>query len=58
MTDPRAGKIYYLTWPKWVEFCEEHDEHPEEINRLSFDLGGGNYYAVALSGKKGEKDEL
>ena len=58
MTDPRAGKTYYLGWDKWREFCLEQQENPYKQTELSFDLGGGNYYTIALSGKKGEKDEL
>ena len=52
MTDSRAGKTYYLTWDKWREFCFEQRENPHKITELSFDLGGGNYYTVALGSKK------
>ena len=54
MTDPRAGKIYYFNWPQWEEFCNGIGENSEENESFNFDLGGGNYYTVAL---KGEKDE-
>ncbi len=53
--DRRAGKTYYLDWHDWELFCWEKDLDPYSQESYNFDLGGGNYFTVAL---KGEKDEL
>jgi len=50
MTDSRVGKTYYLKWDEWKVFCYENMEDPYEKTELNFDLGGGNYYTVALRG--------
>ena len=57
MTDPRAGKAYYLNWDEWRTFCFDNRENPHKQTELSFDLGGGDYYTVALGSKKGKRNE-
>ena len=47
MADPRAGKIYRLTWEQWVEYCAEHGIDPREHCEDGEDLGCGYSFTVA-----------
>lgn len=57
MTDPRAGKTYYLRWKEWEELCFGNGLNPLGQYELSFDLGGGNFYTVVLIGNPPERRE-
>ena len=57
MTDPRAGKTYYVSWEQWVKYCIEHGLNPYEQCEDGQDLGGGDSYTVVCNDDPPEEEE-
>ena len=57
MTDPRAGKTYYISWEQWERHCARHGIDPRKQCEDGEDLGGGDSYTVVCRDDPPEKEE-